>query len=170
MVCMALWRQSWKSSAPSRGADSFSLPSKKVIGPIKVHVDNKGTTDCLWRGQGKCIDPKAGDADLWIRILEELHVLMSREKLVEVEHVKAHRTKKDKTDMSHFEKFATDGNERTDERSACSPAVFTAWWKNGKIVWSSSRSQKKSAMSWIRTRRKRNIERSGVLVEEAVGT
>ena len=34
---------------------------------------------------------------------------------MEVEHVKAHRTKKDKKDMSLFEKFVTDGNEKADE-------------------------------------------------------
>ena len=38
---------------------------KQVIGPIKVHVDNKGFVDGLWRGERKCIDPEAGDADLW---------------------------------------------------------------------------------------------------------
>ena len=35
---------------------------------------------------------------------EELHLLMSKEILVEVEHVKAHRTK-DKKEMSQSEKF-----------------------------------------------------------------
>ena len=45
---------------------------EKVIGPIKVHVDNKGIVDWLWRGERKCIDPKAGDADMWIKNLEEL--------------------------------------------------------------------------------------------------
>ena len=54
----------------------------------------KQITDGLWRGGRNCIDPKAGDA--------ELHLLVSKEILVEVEHVKAHRTKKDKKDMSHF--------------------------------------------------------------------
>ena len=53
--------------------------------------------------------------NLRIKIWEETHVLMSREILVEVEHVKAHRTKKDKKDMSHFEKFVTDGTEQADE-------------------------------------------------------
>ena len=42
-------------------------------------------------------------------------MLMSKEILVEVEHVKAHRTKKDKKDMSQFEKFVADGNEKADE-------------------------------------------------------
>ena len=43
---------------------AFLCLLKKVIGPIKVHVDNKGTVDGLWRGERKCIKPKAGDADL----------------------------------------------------------------------------------------------------------
>ena len=83
---------------------------------------------------------------------------------MEVEHVKAHLTKKDKKEMSHFEKFVTDGNEKADElakagamlderfmaeeerqrqssRSVkmcmhpCSTQpAFTVWWKNGKTV------------------------------------
>ena len=153
---------------------------KKVLGPINVHVDNRRKIDGLCRGEGKCIDPKAGDADLWIKIWEELHLLMSRELLVEAEHVKTHRKKKDKKDISHFEKFVIDGNERADELAKagamldegfmaetraktvqqgrekkcmqpCSmrPA-FTVWLRNGKIVRSSSRSQKKNGSSWIR--------------------
>ena len=39
----------------------------------------------------------------------------SREILLEVEHVKAHRTKKDEKEMSHFEKFVSDGSGRADE-------------------------------------------------------
>ena len=87
----------------------------KVIGPIKVRVGNKGITDGLWRGERKCIDPKVGDADLWMKIWEELQLLTSKEILVDAEHVKAHRTEKDKKDMSHFEKIATDGREKTNE-------------------------------------------------------
>ena len=67
------------------------------------------------RGEVKCIGPRAGDADLWIRMWEELYCLNSKEMLVEVEHVKAHRTEKDKKTMSHFEKFVTEGNEKADE-------------------------------------------------------
>ena len=67
------------------------------------------------RGGRKCIDSKAGDADLWIKIWKELHLLTSREILVEVEHAKAHRTEKDKREMWHFGKFVTDGNEKADE-------------------------------------------------------
>ena len=112
--------------------------------------------------------------------------------MVEVEHVKAHRTKKDKKEMSQFEKFVTEGNEKADElakkeqcwtkdlwrkqeQRQCSRSekrcmqlcsmqpVFTAWWKNGRIAMSSSRSKKKSGFSLTRKERKRNIELSGVL-------
>ena len=55
---------------------------------------------------------KAGDADLWIKLWEELHLLVSEEMLVEVEDVKAHKERKD---MSRFERFVTDGNEKADE-------------------------------------------------------
>ena len=87
------------------------------MGLIKVQVDNKEIIDGLWRGERerKYIDPKAGDADLRIKIWEELHLLVSKEFFVEVEHVKAHRTKKDNKEMSHIEKFATDGREKADE-------------------------------------------------------
>ena len=90
-----------------------------------MHVDNKGIIDGRWSGERKCINPK--------------------EILVEVEHVKAHRTKKDKNEISHFERFVTDGNEKADElaktgamldegfmaeaRAEMQP-VFTVWWKN----------------------------------------
>ena len=40
----------------------------------------------------KCMGPKAEDADLWIKICEELQCLLSKEIMIEVEHVKAHRT------------------------------------------------------------------------------
>ena len=46
-----------------------------------------------------------------MNIWEELHLVVSKEILVEVEHVKAH----DKKEMSRFEKFVTDGNEKADE-------------------------------------------------------
>ena len=67
-----------------------------MIGPLKVHVDNTGIIDGLLRGERKCIHPKTGDAGLWIKILEELQLLTSKEILVEVEHVEKRRTEKDK--------------------------------------------------------------------------
>ena len=96
------------------GLTAFICILKDVIRPIKVHVDNKGMIDGRWRGEGKCIDAKAGDADWWIENWEELHRLAARDVVVEVEHVK-HRTKKDKKEMSHFERLVTEGNEKADE-------------------------------------------------------
>ena len=63
----------------------------------------------------ECIKPSAGDADLWVTIWEELHGLVESGILVEVEHVKAHRTENEKTNMSQFEKFVTEGNGKADE-------------------------------------------------------
>ena len=77
---------------------------------MKVHVDNKGIIDGLWRGGRTCIDPKAGDADRWINFWEELHQRRSKEILVEAEHDKAHRTKKGKEEMTQFEKFVCRGH------------------------------------------------------------
>ena len=82
------------------------LKKKKLLDPSRC----KGIIDGLWRGERKCIDSKAGDGDLW-KNWEDVHLLASREILVEVEHVKAHRTKKDKKDMSQFEKFVAGGHE-----------------------------------------------------------
>ena len=65
----------------------------------------------------ECTDPEAGDADLWIKIWEGLQLSTSKEILMEVEHVKAHRTEKDEKEMSHFEKFVTEGNEKADEKA-----------------------------------------------------
>ena len=52
---------------------------------------------------------------LWIKIWEELHLLLSKENLAQMEHVKAHRTKKDKKEMTQFDKLVTKGNEKADE-------------------------------------------------------
>ena len=94
---------------------AFLCLLKKVIAPIKVHVDSKGKLMGCGEDKEKCIKPKAGDADLWIKMWEELHRLAARDIVVEVEHVKAHRTKKDKKEMSHFEKYVMHGNEKADE-------------------------------------------------------
>ena len=91
------------------------LHKRGVIGRIKVHVDNKGIIDGLRRGERECSKPRAGDADLWKKIWEELHSFAARDIAVEVEHVKTHHTKKENKDMSHFEKFVTEGNEKADD-------------------------------------------------------
>ena len=85
-----------------------------MIGPIKVHVDNEGLVDGLRKGEKECFTPRAGDADLW-KILGRLHELAKGGILVEVQHVKAHRTKKEKEKMTQFERFITEGNAKADE-------------------------------------------------------
>ena len=55
------------------------------------------------------------NADLWLKIWEESHELVKRGILVEVAHVKAHRTKKEKEKMTKIERFVTEGNEKADE-------------------------------------------------------
>ena len=63
---------------------------RKVCGTIKVHADNKGIIDGLRRVEKECSKPRARDADLWLKIWEELYELAKRGILVEVAHVKAH--------------------------------------------------------------------------------
>ena len=58
---------------------------------------NEGTIDGSRRGERERTKPRARDADLWIKIWEELHCLVERCILVEVEHVKAHRTNQENT-------------------------------------------------------------------------
>ena len=85
-----------------------------------MYVDIKGIIDGLWR---------AGDADLWIQMWEELYLLRSKDILVEVEHFEAHRRKTDKKEMSRFEKFVTDGNEKADELAGDFCKGCMARWK-----------------------------------------
>ena len=95
---------------------AFPCLRKKVIGPVKVNVDNEGIIDGLWRGGRKRIDSKAGDADLWIKNCKGLHLPTSKEISVDVEHAKAHRTEKGQERDVAFEKFVTDGNEMSWQR------------------------------------------------------
>ena len=44
---------------------------KNVIGPIKVHVANEGIVDGLWKGEMRCIDPKAGGMQTCFHCLVE---------------------------------------------------------------------------------------------------
>ena len=68
--------------------------------------------DGLWRGEIKCIGPKAKDADMWILILEEVHTLHKECTLLEAEHVKAHRSKKETQEMTIFDRIVAEGSER----------------------------------------------------------
>ena len=78
-----------------------------------MHVDN--TRNHGWSvKKGNASNPKLATligGKLW----EELHLLTSKETLVQVEHVKAHRTENDKKKLSHCEKFVTERNEKADE-------------------------------------------------------
>ena len=67
------------------------------------------------RGKSKCFKLRAGDAFLWINNWEELRDPTERSILVEVEHVEAHRTKKEKKHVSQFERFVTESNGKADE-------------------------------------------------------
>ena len=57
---------------------AFSCLLNRVIGPMKVYVDIKGIIVGPRRGERECVKPTAGDADLWIKICEELHDLAER--------------------------------------------------------------------------------------------
>ena len=78
--------------------------------------------------------------------------------------------------MMHFDEFITDGNEKEGKRreqiqssrsekrctQLCSMRpVFIVWQRNGNIVKTSSRSQKKNGSSWTRRKRIQGIERNG---------
>ena len=85
------------------GSKNQEISATAFLCLTMVHVDIKGIIDGLWKGEMKCIGPKAKDADLWIAIWEELHKLRPEEILIEVEHVKAHRTEKARQRMSLLE-------------------------------------------------------------------
>ena len=87
---------------------------RKVSGPIKVHVDNKGIIDGLRQGERECFKPRAGDTDLCIKIGKTHMSWLKRGILVEVAHVTAHRTKEEEK-MTKIEMFVTEGNEKAGE-------------------------------------------------------
>ena len=60
----------------------------------------------------KYLGPKTKGADLWMLIWEEVRRLHQEGIPREVEHAKAHHSKKE---MSLFGRMVTEGNERTDE-------------------------------------------------------
>ena len=148
--------------------------------------DNKGIIDGLRKGE-RVYQAKSEKCRLWIKIWGELHELVKRSILVEVEHVKAHRSKEEKY-MPHFEKFVAEGNEKADdlakegalldkgfmaearaetaqqEREEVHAALqYAASFHCPVERWkSSSQSRKKSGFQLTRRVRKRNIERSGV--------
>ena len=82
MACMAQWRQNFEVQRTIKRAEltAFLCFLRKVSGPIKIHVENKGIIDGLRRGEKECIKPRAGDADLWIKIWEELRELVVKKR------------------------------------------------------------------------------------------
>ena len=52
---------------------AFLCLRRKAFGPTMANIDHEGIIDGLWRGEMRCIGPRAKDADLWILIFEELH-------------------------------------------------------------------------------------------------
>ena len=58
----------------------------------------------------RCIGPRLKDVDLSVLTWEELHRVHQDGILVEVEHVKAHRSKKEMQQVSLFQWFITEGN------------------------------------------------------------
>ena len=90
---------------------AFLCLLKRVIGPIEVYVDNNGIFDGLRRGEREH-QAKSRRCRFMDQILGRTALPGRKDILVEVGHVTAHRTKKEKKDMSHFEKFVTEGNEK----------------------------------------------------------
>ena len=74
---------------------AFLCHFRRIVGPTAAHVDNKGSVDVLWRGEMQCIGTHAKGADPWILIWEEVHWFHQAGVQREVEHVKAHRPKKE---------------------------------------------------------------------------
>ena len=85
---------------------AFLCLLNKAFCPTMFHVDNKGIIEHWPMSEGR------GLVDL---VWEELHRVHQEHKLVEVEHVKAHRTEKERQRVSLLEKFITEGNEKADE-------------------------------------------------------
>ena len=73
MGCMAPWKQILRSSQASKRTEltAFLCLLNGVIGPLTVHVDNKGIIDGLRRGERECTKPRVEDADLWMKIWED---------------------------------------------------------------------------------------------------
>ena len=58
--------------------------------------------------------------------------LAAKEIVVEVEHIRAHRIKKEKQVMSHFEMFVTEGNEKADELAKAGAILDEGFMAEGR--------------------------------------
>ena len=84
---------------------AFLCLLRRAISPAMVHVDKKGIIDRLWRGEMRCVGPRAKDADLWILIWEKFHRVHQEGVRVEVEHVKHVAPMRKCRKMPLFQKF-----------------------------------------------------------------
>ena len=73
-----------------------------------MYVDNKGILDGLRKGE-KEVSSQERKMQIYRYKFWRNYTVWQK-----VEHVKAHRTNKEKTNMSQFEKFVNEGNEKAD--------------------------------------------------------
>ena len=95
------------------------LLKKKVVGPINVHVDNKGIIDGYGEEQESASNQKLEVLTGGSRFGKNCTV-WPQEILW---RVKAHRTKRDRKEMSQFEKFVANGSEKADEVAKAGPTL-----------------------------------------------
>ena len=164
----------------------FFASLKKGLGPSKCKSITKASLTG-YGGERKCIHPKA--ADLWIKIWEELHNIAAGDILVELKHVKAHRTKKEKHRCRTLrssslkatrrrmsgqkkEQCWKKGSWRKQEQRQCSRSekrcmqrcsvqpAFTAQWKNGRTVMSSIKLKPKEKWTFVDQKREETKHRT----------
>ena len=95
-------------------ADGFLCLVRRVNGSTTAHVDNKNI-DGPWRGEARCVGPKAKDADMWSSRWDMLNRIHQEGMELEVRRVKAHRTKEEEKKITRLERFIMEGNEKADD-------------------------------------------------------
>ena len=111
--CMVPWNAFHEVQHPQEGrVDSFSVsPKGKIIGSTKAHVENKGINH-RWAVEetNEVYCPTSEGRRLVDVHLIGVHRIHQEGTLREVGHVKAHRSKQEKLEMTLFEKMITEGN------------------------------------------------------------
>ena len=80
---------------------------------MQIRTDNMGIIDGLWWAEDA--SDRGKHADLWIKIWELLMECAQKNWDLDVKHVKAHRTEKEKKATTAEQHMAVDGNEKADE-------------------------------------------------------
>ena len=106
----------------------------------------------------KCVGPQAKDADLWILVREEVRSVHQEGMLLEVEHVKAHRSKKEKKDMALFGSLVTEGSERAD---VLATGGCNAGGRNGTDQGQHSSAEKEGGLRDVAVRSQLSLFRGG---------